>query len=207
MATITGLTAARMLIIEAMSVISGAISGNDLILTRQNGTTINAGNVRGPTGPQGIPGTISSSPAGGDLAGNYPNPTIGDGKVTPAKLSVPSLPIGGTTGQYLRKNSGTNGDAGWDPGSNLVRAVAQKLAVTTGIGSLASNVAQINHGLSAVPSMIIVVVISHTGSPTMVLCAPANYTSTTCQVHFFNVSNGSTLANGSLRDIAVLAIP
>ncbi len=59
MATITGLTAARMLIIEAMSVISGAISGNDLILTRQNGTTINAGNVRGPTGPQGIPGTIS----------------------------------------------------------------------------------------------------------------------------------------------------
>jgi hypothetical protein len=48
MATITGLTAARMLLIEAASVISGAIVGDDLILTKKDNSTINAGNVRGP---------------------------------------------------------------------------------------------------------------------------------------------------------------
>jgi len=47
MATITGLTAARMLLIEAASVISGAIVGDDLILTKHDSSTINAGNVRG----------------------------------------------------------------------------------------------------------------------------------------------------------------
>lgn len=54
MATITGLTAERMLTIEANSVVSGAVVVNDLILTKQNGATINAGNVRGPTGSPGV---------------------------------------------------------------------------------------------------------------------------------------------------------
>lgn len=53
MATITGLTAARMAAIEAASVISGVVNGDNLILTQFNGTTINAGNVRGPIGPIG----------------------------------------------------------------------------------------------------------------------------------------------------------
>ena len=48
MATITGLTAARMLGIEANSVVSGEVVDGDLILTRQGGATINAGDVRGP---------------------------------------------------------------------------------------------------------------------------------------------------------------
>jgi hypothetical protein len=56
MATVTGLTAARMLAIEAASVISGAIVGNDLILTKFDASTINAGNVRGPQGPTGPDG-------------------------------------------------------------------------------------------------------------------------------------------------------
>lgn len=50
MATITGLTAARMAAIEAASIVSGYISGDDLILTRFDATTVNAGNVRGPAG-------------------------------------------------------------------------------------------------------------------------------------------------------------
>lgn len=45
MATVTGMTAARMLAIEAASVVNGAIVGGHLILTRQNLTTIDAGNV------------------------------------------------------------------------------------------------------------------------------------------------------------------
>lgn len=60
MATITGLTAARMLAIEAASVVDGDIVGDNLILTKHDGSTINAGSVRGA---QGVAG-----PAGSDLA-------------------------------------------------------------------------------------------------------------------------------------------
>lgn len=46
MATVTGLTAARMLEIEAASVVSGAINGsNHLILTKHDGSTVDAGLV------------------------------------------------------------------------------------------------------------------------------------------------------------------
>lgn len=53
MATVTVLTAEKMLEIEAASVVDGDVSGDNLILTRHDGTEINAGNVRGPQGPQG----------------------------------------------------------------------------------------------------------------------------------------------------------
>lgn len=56
MTTVTGLTAERMIAIEGSSVIAGNVSGNDLILTKHNGQTMNAGNVRGPQGNQGVPG-------------------------------------------------------------------------------------------------------------------------------------------------------
>jgi microcystin-dependent protein len=64
MATVTGLTAARMLAIEGASVIDGDIVGGHLILTKHDGTTIDAGSVAGPAGPMGpagfsaIPGEI-----------------------------------------------------------------------------------------------------------------------------------------------------
>lgn len=47
MATITGLTAARMLAIEAASVVDGEVVGDNLILTKHDASTIDAGNVRG----------------------------------------------------------------------------------------------------------------------------------------------------------------
>lgn len=57
MATVDGLSKARMLAIEGASVVDGAVVGDDLILEKFNGSTINAGNVRGPQGVQGDPGT------------------------------------------------------------------------------------------------------------------------------------------------------
>ena len=56
MATVTGLTAARMMEIEAQSIVDGTVTGDNLILTRFDGDTINAGNVRGPKGDTGATG-------------------------------------------------------------------------------------------------------------------------------------------------------
>jgi microcystin-dependent protein len=70
MATVTGLTAERMLEIEGASVVSGEIIADHLILTKFDGTTIDAGALPpGPTGPQGpsgvssIPGEIKAWPS------------------------------------------------------------------------------------------------------------------------------------------------
>ena len=51
MATVTSFTAARMAAIEAASIVSGSVVGDNLILTKHDGSTVNAGNVRGATGP------------------------------------------------------------------------------------------------------------------------------------------------------------
>ena len=57
MASVTGYTAARMQEIEDSAIVGGAVVGDDLILTRYDTTTINAGNVRGPSGTSTL-GTI-----------------------------------------------------------------------------------------------------------------------------------------------------
>lgn len=65
MATITGLTAERMLAIEGESVVDGQVDvDGNLILSKYDGSTINAGPVLGPTGAQGPPG-----PQGGQIPG------------------------------------------------------------------------------------------------------------------------------------------
>jgi len=70
MATVTGLTAARMLSIEAASVVSGAIVSGNLILTKKDGTTINAGAVVGATGPAGPAGATGAAGAAGAAGTN-----------------------------------------------------------------------------------------------------------------------------------------
>lgn len=72
MATITGLTAERMIAIEGATVISGVIVDNHLILTKYDGTTVDAGAL--PPGPQGPAG-----PAGGMIPGEiklWPGTTL-----------------------------------------------------------------------------------------------------------------------------------
>lgn len=60
MATVTGMTAERMLAIEAASVVDGDVVGDNLVLTKHDGSTIDAGDVRGPAGAAGAPGAVAS---------------------------------------------------------------------------------------------------------------------------------------------------
>lgn len=63
MATVDGLTKARMLAIEAASIVDGTVNGSGhLILTKHDGSTIDAGSVIGPQGP--TPPVIDSWPVG-----------------------------------------------------------------------------------------------------------------------------------------------
>lgn len=72
MATVTGLTAARMQEIEDSSVVSGTVVGDNLQLTTRGGTTIPAGNVRGPQGVQGPQGPAGSVlPVGTFIIGGW----------------------------------------------------------------------------------------------------------------------------------------
>lgn len=90
MATVTGLTADRMLEIEAASVIDGKVVSGDLILTKHDGNEINAGSVIGPPGPQGpqglvgIPGEIKLWPGTTLPTGSYGTWVWADGASYPA---------------------------------------------------------------------------------------------------------------------------
>lgn len=89
MATVTGLTADRMLEIEAASVVDGKVVSGDLILTKHDGTTIDAGSVIGPPGPQGpqglvgIPGEVKLWPGDTLPTGSYGTWVWADGAAYP----------------------------------------------------------------------------------------------------------------------------
>lgn len=60
MGSVTALTAERTLEIEDAIIVSAAINGSgNLILTRNDATTVNAGLARGPAGAAGVSGAIS----------------------------------------------------------------------------------------------------------------------------------------------------
>lgn len=72
MAVVDGLSKSRMLAIEAASVVGGSISTGHLILTKHDGSTIDAGNVVGPAAS--ISNGPPASPIGGQMffdTGNF----------------------------------------------------------------------------------------------------------------------------------------
>jgi hypothetical protein len=64
MGVATGYTADHMSVIEAACIVSGAVVADHLILTRNDGTTIDAGNVRGSQGIQGVKGDTGAQGPG-----------------------------------------------------------------------------------------------------------------------------------------------
>lgn len=79
MATVTALTADRMIAIEASSVVSGSVSGTNLHLTTHGGTVIDAGPVQGPANTLAI-GTVNTGAAGSSasatVTGTAPSQTL-----------------------------------------------------------------------------------------------------------------------------------
>jgi hypothetical protein len=58
---VTGLTKERMISMENATIIDGNVVGNNLHLVTRGGTTVDAGNVRGPVGPSGSGHIICTS--------------------------------------------------------------------------------------------------------------------------------------------------
>jgi len=156
MATITGLTAYRMLQIENQSIVDGEIVNDNLILSRFDGNTINAGNVRGPEGPQGGTLTIKGSVSlitNLPTSGNSTNDAyivdenshiyvwngttwIDAGTMQgPAGIGIPS---GGISGQILVKDTTTDYDTSW--ADNVTPAVKYLVKNTTGTIATAGTV-------------------------------------------------------------------
>lgn len=135
MATVTGLTAERMLEIEGSSIVDGEIVGDNLILTKHNGSTIDAGPLpegpQGPVGPSGgqIPGEIKLWP--GDvlpLLEDYGLWVWADG----AWYDTPLYPLAEA---HINDNWRTFGGAS-DPGVNKFRVPDLRGLVPAGMDQM-----------------------------------------------------------------------
>ena len=109
MATVTGLTAARMAGIEAASVVGGSIVGDNLILTRFDTSEIDAGNVRGPTGA-GVTGPTGGTGPTGTAGPTGPTGAAGTSVTIIGSVANAAALPGGLGGGDAGKGYLTNDD-------------------------------------------------------------------------------------------------
>lgn len=126
MATVTGLTAERMEEIEAASIVDGNVVGGDLILTRQDGTPINAGSVQGPAGATGPTGP--GVPNGGTTGQSLVKTSNADQATSWSTIAAPTVPVGTTL-----PASPANGDEAILVDSLTVPTYAWRFKYSTGV--------------------------------------------------------------------------
>ena len=107
MTTVTGFTAARMLEIENGTIVDAALVGDDLVLTTHEGTDINVGSVRGPTGSTGATGPQGAGIAVGQL-GEFPKSPLPSGWLE-CDGSVKTIATYPALAAYLGTTFGGNG--------------------------------------------------------------------------------------------------
>jgi hypothetical protein len=127
-ATVTGFTAARMQEIEDNTIVDADIVGSNLILTKQDASTVDAGVVVGPTGAPGVDGDDgapgSTGPAGAiDLVGAPLNITtahaqmLASGLISGLVRNNVSVVSGNTYGirtDFMLEWASVDVDARWD---------------------------------------------------------------------------------------------
>lgn len=173
MGSVTGYTKERMKAIEDGTIVEGLVSGDDLILTRHDGTIINAGNVRGPKGDSLTSGSVSptvmellspigamqpfggaSAPTGwlicdgsSQLITTYPAlyAAIGAayGSVDPTHFNLPDLRLRVPIG---KTNSGTGSLLGSAGGSKDAVTVIHSHSFTTSVGGNHAHATDANNG-------------------------------------------------------------
>jgi hypothetical protein len=120
MATVTGFTASKMLEIENAAIVAGGVVLDDLILTRHDGTSFNAGNVRGPKGDTGDTGNAGKwNPYTCTIAGV----TLGSSWVTSEYSRV-----GDTVNVAIRLSLGTGFSFGASPVFSMPVSSANTIA-------------------------------------------------------------------------------
>lgn len=125
MGVITGLTAERMLAIEAASVVDGDVVGDDLFLTKRDGTLINAGNVRGGPGPTG--------PMGQGLAVVTAQPVLDVGVISQIRAGRQLTPAD-FTNMGLSAPAGLWNLSNFNDSSGNARNLTNKGSVPLGVG-------------------------------------------------------------------------
>lgn len=152
MATITGLTAARMLEIEAASIVDGDVVGGNLILTKQDGTTVNAGPVTGPAGPAGPigPAGINSIPGEVKLWPGATLPALGTyGKWVWANGAVYSIATYPVAAGHIDDAWDTFGGAS-SPGAGNFRVPDLRGLVAAGLDQMPGDAGRANRMTRAV---------------------------------------------------------
>jgi microcystin-dependent protein len=166
MATITGLTADRMLEIEGQTVISGEVVGDHLILERHDGTKVDCGAM--PLGPQGPVG-----PAGGMIAGEV------------RQWSGLTLPNPATYGKWVwcdgavylaatYPQAAANIDPAWNTFAGASAPPAGQFRVPDMRGLVAAGLDQMPGGVRAnrVTRSVAIIIASKTGEEVHVITIP-----------------------------------
>lgn len=97
------------------TVSTGVVVGDDLILTRTDGTTTNAGTVRGADGPPGPPNALSIGTVTTGAPGSQAAATITG--TAPAQTLSLTIPTGSPTAYELRGTGMPNGVVAASPGT------------------------------------------------------------------------------------------